>query len=82
MAAVQQASQVLAAQHAKIVQKEDDVDGFLTMIKHDLRTLPLFKRKKIMHNISGLILDAIEENEQVSTYHDMDNGTTVYKHFN
>lgn len=49
------------------------------MIKHDLITLLFYKWEKVMNKIGGLIL---EENEHLSAYHDMDNGTTVFKHFN
>ena len=38
----------------------DDVSAFCSMIKCDLRRIPLLERKKLMHKISGMIIEALE----------------------
>ena len=42
---------------------DDDVGGFCKMLKHDLRTMEYGKRRRLMHEISGMVLDAMEPSQ-------------------
>ena len=54
------ASKFLDARQRRATSPEDDVSSFCNMLKYDLRKLNPTRRKRLMHNMSGLMLEALE----------------------
>ena len=54
------ASKFLDARQRRATSPEDDVSSFCSMLKYDLRKLNPTRRKRLMHNMSGLMLEALE----------------------
>ena len=54
------ASKFLDARQRRATSPEDDVSSFCSMLKYDLQKLNPTRRKRLMHNMSGLMLEALE----------------------
>ena len=62
MECIKQANSVLQQPiPARPSSPEDDVSGFCAMLKYDLRQIPHQARKRLMHSINGLVLNAVDD---------------------